>query len=93
MTRFPSLCRVPLALDVALWVDNIAVECKQALVLALVLALCTDNLKPRPVAVPVILPDLVLPWSPEAFACPLYFGSSARTVAQAAESSAVAAGK
>ena len=37
--------------------------------------------------------DPVLPWSPEAFACPLYFGSFGRTVARAAESSAVAAGK
>ena len=39
LTRCPSPYRVPLALDVELWVDNIAVECKQALVLAPVLAL------------------------------------------------------
>lgn len=37
--------------------------------------------------------DQVLPWSPEAFACPLYFGSFGRTGARAVESSVVAAGK
>lgn len=43
VTRYPSLYCVHLALDVALHVDNIAVECKQVLVLALALVLCTDN--------------------------------------------------